>query len=134
VQRYERALGLPIYRPSRRSPGSVVATKAALDAWVTTDRTQILSAISRDRTNRVGADFVCIDAELALTFSGLALASNDPAKKSRRAETARKAYDTIMQLRRNVDLGDEQRERLNANLERLKSELQSIGVQVLASR
>jgi len=34
VQRYERCLGLPVRRPAGNSAGSVVATKAELDAWV----------------------------------------------------------------------------------------------------
>jgi hypothetical protein len=34
VQRYERELGLPIRRPSGGPAGSVIATKAELDAWV----------------------------------------------------------------------------------------------------
>lgn len=34
VQRYERELGLPIRRPSRKHAGSVIATKAELDAWI----------------------------------------------------------------------------------------------------
>jgi len=35
VQRYERELGLPVRRPTGKSTGSVIATKAELDAWVT---------------------------------------------------------------------------------------------------
>jgi hypothetical protein len=34
VQRYERQMGLPVRRPAGKSWGSVVATKAELDAWV----------------------------------------------------------------------------------------------------
>jgi hypothetical protein len=34
VQRYERYLGLPVRRPAGRPWGSVIATKAELDAWV----------------------------------------------------------------------------------------------------
>lgn len=34
VQRYERELGLPVRRPAGRATGSVLATKAELDAWV----------------------------------------------------------------------------------------------------
>lgn len=34
VQRYERLLGLPVRRPAGKPWGSVVATKAELDAWV----------------------------------------------------------------------------------------------------
>jgi hypothetical protein len=35
VQRYERDLCLPVRRPAGKDRGSVVATKAELDAWVT---------------------------------------------------------------------------------------------------
>src|SRR3974390_504281 len=34
VQRYERQMGLPVRRPAGKPMGSVVATKAELDAWV----------------------------------------------------------------------------------------------------
>lgn len=34
VQRYERQLGLPVRRPAGKPSGSVVATKAELDGWV----------------------------------------------------------------------------------------------------
>jgi hypothetical protein len=34
VQRYERCLGLPVRRPAGKPRGSVVATKAEIDAWV----------------------------------------------------------------------------------------------------
>ncbi len=34
VQRYERDLGLPVRRPARRARGSVVITRAEVDAWV----------------------------------------------------------------------------------------------------
>jgi len=35
VQRYEHELGLPIRRPAGKPVGSVIATKAELDGWVT---------------------------------------------------------------------------------------------------
>lgn len=34
VQRYEWQMGLPVRRPARKPRGSVVATRAELDAWV----------------------------------------------------------------------------------------------------
>jgi len=34
VQRYERELGLPVRRPAGKPSGSVLATKAEIDAWV----------------------------------------------------------------------------------------------------
>ena len=35
VQRYERQFGLPVRRPAGKAWGSVIATKAELDGWVT---------------------------------------------------------------------------------------------------
>jgi len=129
VQRYEREMGLPIHRPTGKSRGAVIATKAELDGWLTAGATQINSRPRGvdNRTNRVGADFLRVDSEIALTFSGLALAASDPETRRRRAAIARKAYDTIMQLRKNIVLSSAQRDDLDANLQRLKSELQSIG-------
>jgi hypothetical protein len=34
VQRYERELGLPVRRPTGKLRGSVMATRAEIDAWV----------------------------------------------------------------------------------------------------
>ena len=34
IQRYECELGLPIRRPAGKSMGSVIATKAEIDAWI----------------------------------------------------------------------------------------------------
>jgi hypothetical protein len=34
VQRYERTLGLPVRRPAGKIAGSVIATKAEVDAWI----------------------------------------------------------------------------------------------------
>jgi len=34
VQRYERAFGLPVRRPSGNMMGPVIATKAELDGWI----------------------------------------------------------------------------------------------------
>jgi len=76
---------------------------------------------------RVGRDFLQIDSEIALTFCGLALAAKDEEKRRRTIRSARKAYDTITQLRKGINLTDVQRNKLNANLLRLKEELQSLG-------
>jgi hypothetical protein len=34
VQRYERELGLPVRHPAHKARGSVIATRAEIDAWV----------------------------------------------------------------------------------------------------
>ena len=129
VQRYERELGLPIHRPAGKSLGSVIATKAELDRWVAAGPTRLNLAAKglRGWSNRLGADFLQIDSEIALTFSGLAVQARDPRRKRRTIRAARKAYDTILHLRENITLNEAESERLDANLERLKSELQRLG-------
>src|SRR5215471_18946466 len=76
VQRYEREQGLPIHRPCGKSAGSVMATKAELDGWVNATPTEGGSTprpLPIEQTNRMGAQFLQIDSEIALTFSGIAL-------------------------------------------------------------
>jgi len=126
VQRYERELGLPIHRPAGKSAGSVIATKAELDRWVTAGSIRV-KPWPTERTNTIGAEFLQIDSEIALTFCGLALGATDKGRKSYAAQAARKAYDTIIRLRKGIKLTDEQRDKLDAGLQRLKSELQRIG-------
>lgn len=78
--------------------------------------------------NRVAADFLRIDSELALTFSGIALATVDEETRSRTNTAACRAYKTIARLRGNVDLSNAEREKLDANLQRVRTELQSLGL------
>ena len=80
-----------------------------------------------ERTKRVAAEFLQIDCEIALTFAGIALTTSDEQKRRRLIRAARKAYDTIMRLRKDFDLTDSGRDKLCANLQRLKGELQSLG-------
>ena len=77
VQRYEREMGLPTHQPARSSSRGVVTIRTELDNWVATrpgrgesmPRRQALDT----RTNRLGANFLQTDSQIALTFSGLAL-------------------------------------------------------------
>lgn len=130
VQRYEHQLALPIHRPAGKPAGSVIATKKELDDWVNASPTGIGSMPKQwptERTNKLGAQFLQIDSEIALTFSGIALGASNEEKKRRAAQTARKAHDSIMRLRKRIELTDAQRQKLDANLQKLKSELQSLG-------
>ena len=130
VQRYERELGLPIHRPNGKSAGSVIATKKELDDWLHASPSGVGSMRKKwpaERTNELGAQFLQIDSEIALTFSGIALGASNEEKKRRAAQTARKAHDSIMRLRKRIELTDAQRQKLDANLQKLKSELQSLG-------
>ena len=82
---------------------------------------------SRKETNRTGADFLRIDSQVGLTFSGLALAANNKEARTRTTGIARRAHDTIMRLRQKVELSDTQTTELNRNLLRLKRELRTLG-------
>jgi hypothetical protein len=130
VQRYERQLGLPIHRPAGKSTGAVIATKAELDGWVAAGPTRADSLPKggpTDQANKIGAKFLQVDCDIAITFSGMALQTTDNDKKRRLIQTAHKAYDTIIWLRRRLELNDAERARLDAGLERLKSQLERLG-------
>jgi hypothetical protein len=129
VQRYEREMGLPIHRPAGTS--SPVAIKAQLDDWVikSPNRADLIPKprALNTRTNSLRANFLQIDCEIALTFASIALTTDDQQKRRRTSKTARKAYDTIMRFRQDTDLTAAQKNKLDANLQRLKSELQRLG-------
>jgi len=130
VQRLERDLGLPIHRPNRKSAGSVIAAKKELDDWVKASPTRVGSMLKHwptEQTNKVGAQFLRIDSELALTFSTIALGERDEGRRKRTVKAARRAYDAIMRLRKKILLADAERNKLDANLQMLKNELQRLG-------
>lgn len=55
VQRYEIHLGLPIRRPAGRARGSVVATRAELDAWINASPLRESCALRKAPTETVAA-------------------------------------------------------------------------------
>ena len=57
----------------------------------------------------------------------MALEAEDKQKRRRTAETAQRAYVTITRLKEDTNLGDADKEKLEANLQRLKSKLQHLG-------
>jgi len=128
IQRYERELHLPIHRPAGKRSASVIAVKVELDRWVKGVPVQLDERAMRLRsqTNSIGAEFMQIDAEIALTFAGMALKAHSPEKRERQIEVARKAYDTITRLRQKFDLSEPERDKLDASLRRLKSELHEL--------
>jgi hypothetical protein len=77
--------------------------------------------------NRVAADFLRIDSQVALTFSGIALAATDESTRRRTTMVARRAYETIVRLGRLIELTEGERNKLDTNLQRVQSELQSLG-------
>jgi hypothetical protein len=78
--------------------------------------------------DRTRIDFLKVDIETALTFSGIALQSeNNLEKRRRNQENARRGYDTIQRLLKKVPLNPADSRMLSRNLKRLKSELQDLG-------
>jgi hypothetical protein len=132
VQRYEREIGLPIHRVGGKSHGAVITTKGELDGWVNagqmrTEPKPKVKSWPGSLTNKNGANFLLIDSEIALTFSSIALGTSDETKRNRTILTARTAYDTIERLRKGIDLTKGEREKLDANVDRLKVALQRLG-------
>src|SRR5262250_2247320 len=59
VQRYEREFGLPVRRPTGKLRGSVIATRAEIDAWVAAGpirKTFHLSRVERESRTRKQTD------------------------------------------------------------------------------
>jgi hypothetical protein len=134
VQRYERELGLPIHRPNGKTVGAVMAAKKELDDWVSAAPTAAPAKVHSKRklwpaekTNKLGAQFLQIDCEVALTFSSIALGTSNEEKRRRATQTARNGFNTIKQLRKKIVLTDEETDKLDAGLRRLKTELQMLG-------
>lgn len=131
VQRYEREMGLPIHRPAGKSLAEVVAIKTELDEWVTAPRSRTDSMAKRralkNQTNKLRANFLRVDCDIALTFASIALEKGDSERRRRTAEAARKAYDTITRLWEDIDLGEAERHKLEGKLGRLKSQLEKLG-------
>jgi hypothetical protein len=126
VQRYERELAMPIHRPAGKRAAAVFASKAELDRWLK-DGPIRQSFQTGERTNKLRADFLQVDSEFALTYSGIALQTRDDDKRRRTTQKARSAYDAIIRLRKHVDLTTAESDRLDRNLERIKRELQTLG-------
>ena len=77
--------------------------------------------------NRTGKDFLKIDLQTAFTFSRAALSTDDPVKRRRNQKSARKAYDTVLNQMKKIDLSEKDNKDLKGNLRRLKSELTKLG-------
>src|SRR5215467_14342126 len=92
VQRYEGEMRLPVHRLGGKFNCPVVAKKADLDDWITSGPVRLGPMPKRrltERTNRLGAKFLQIDSEIALTFCGIALVRGDEEKKRRTTQIAR---------------------------------------------
>lgn len=105
----------------QKSPIREPDTTAKRPSWE-----EILAVAAR--ANRAGADFLRIDVQTALTFSGIALQSgSDEEKRRRNRKSARKGYDSISRLIEKVQLSTREARDISRSLTRLKSELRQLG-------
>jgi hypothetical protein len=82
---------------------------------------------SLSQLNRTSAESLKTDVEIALTFSTIALRTENIPKRQRNGRNARKGYDTILRLVGRVRLTSEDEQFLSEKLARLKLELQRLG-------
>jgi uncharacterized protein YicC (UPF0701 family) len=87
---------------------------------------QQLTAIG-EQLNATNADFLKIDVETALTFSGLALQTDNREKRDRNRKNARKAYDSILRLWDGVTFTPSQEGYIHEMMSRLKDDLEFLG-------
>lgn len=76
--------------------------------------------------NDSGVEFLKIDTETALIFAKIALQTNDPAKRKRNRENARKAYDTIQRLAKKLSLTSGEETSMNERLDQLRRDLMEL--------
>jgi len=76
-----------------------------------------------ERLNRAQGNFLNLDAEVGLTFAGIALQTRDSEKRERTRRVARKAYDTVLRLMNRVTFTKDDAQSLARNLLRLKYDL-----------
>jgi hypothetical protein len=77
--------------------------------------------------HRTSVEFLKTDVQTALTFSGIALESDDDIKRRRNQKYARRSYDSIVRFLTKIPINEIDAEFLSSRLERLKSELEKLG-------
>jgi hypothetical protein len=80
----------------------------------------------REDLNRNSYELLRIDIDTALTFTRIASGA-EADKRSRNQENARRAYDSVQRLRKNVAMTAEQEQELDRGLETLRTALQELG-------
>jgi hypothetical protein len=81
---------------------------------------------THDDFNRLSVEILLSDADLALTFTEIALNHCDQNSYARTVRNARKAYDTIAAKRSEVAMSADERTELDARLAVLKSRLEKL--------
>ena len=128
VQRWEAELGLPVRRPRGKRHSAVIATRADLDAWLSSAPLVETNGTSRIKLNPGAARFLFTEIESGLTFAHLAKSAspNQIDKIQRNIRNARQAYKAVLKFRDQVDLDEKGLSQLNAGMEKLKTVLDDL--------
>ena len=82
----------------------------------------------RSDFNHTGFDFLMIDLDTGLVFTDRAFQSKGiPRAKQRNVTNARKAYDTVIRLRKKLELSSEQQGAFERKRVSLKNALEQLG-------
>jgi hypothetical protein len=84
----------------------------------------------RDDYNRLSIEILFSDAELALTFTDIALAHLDRNWVGRTVQHAKRAYESILKGRRHFPLSEDEAADLDSKLALLKERLEQLGKDV----
>ena len=82
---------------------------------------------TRERMNRVSADFLKTDLNTALTFAKIARETDNEVRRKRNCYAARKAYETVVKVLTRIDLKVEELVDVKRGLDQLKGELEALG-------
>lgn len=75
--------------------------------------------------NRVGAELLFTDCDLAMTFLDVAANSQNPETVQRNLENARKAYETVIRLMPKLAFTAAENQEIRSKLSELKRRLQA---------
>lgn len=81
----------------------------------------------QDNFNRVSIEILLADADLAITFTKMALERSEPAAVARITRKARKAYQSISRIRLSVPMSPEESKNLEAKLKVVRKGLRQLG-------
>lgn len=82
------------------------------------------------QTTAAGTQFLRTELHAGLSFSKIALGSEDESKIERNRGNARKAYDALLHFIPDAILSSEESKEINSQLAALKSDLQQLGEDV----
>jgi hypothetical protein len=82
----------------------------------------------REESNKVGAEFLVVELDTALTFLDVAETTTSEESRARNRKNAELAYKTALRLMPRLMLVADQRVAVNQRLTQLKSRLEKLGI------